>query len=175
MIETEHLLLRPLAPEDAPQIFAYRSDAANNLYQGWIPESLNEVVRFIERQTAEFNIPETWYQLAIVEKSSARVVGDLGVHFVDVANQQCEVGCTLGKEHQGRGLATAAMKAVVDLLFVELEKHRVTASVDPRNLRSIALVERLGFRREAHFRESLFLKGEWVDDVIYAVLGKEWL
>ena len=51
-----------------------------------------------------------------------------------------------------------------------LGKHRVFASADPRNARSLALLERVGMRREAHFRESLWFKGEWVDDVVYAIL-----
>ena len=48
------------------------------------------------------------------------------------------------------------------------------ASVDPRNARSIALMERLGFRREAHFVESLWFKEAWADDVIFAMLEREW-
>lgn len=61
------------------------------------------------------------------------------------------------------------------VLFDTLGKHRVSCSVDPRNARSIALMERTGFRREAHHRESLWLKGEWCDDLIFAMLRREWI
>nr|WP_321487069.1 GNAT family protein [uncultured Draconibacterium sp.] len=72
------------------------------------------------------------------------------------------------------GFATEAAKAVINYLFCELKKHRITASIDPENIASVALLEKLGFRKEAHFRESLFLNDKWVDDVIYALLAREW-
>ncbi len=76
--------------------------------------------------------------------------------------------------HQGKGLATEAFRAVLDYLFVQSDRHRVYCSVDPRNLPSIALMERIGIRREGHFVESLRFKGAWVDDLIFAILAREW-
>ena len=55
-----------------------------------------------------------------------------------------------------------------------MKKRRIIASVDPRNTVSIRLIERIGFRKEAHFKESYYLRGEWVDDLIYAKLKEEW-
>ena len=75
----------------------------------------------------------------------------------------------------GKGYATEALRAMVDYLFANLGKHRIVASVDPRNTPSIRLIERLGFRKEAHFKESYYLRGEWVDDIIYAMLRTEWV
>ncbi|BDE06402.1 hypothetical protein WPS_16780 [Vulcanimicrobium alpinum] len=71
-------------------------------------------------------------------------------------------------------MATEALRAVLGGAFGARGMHRVTASIDPRNAASLALFERLGFRREAHHRESLWLGGAWVDDVIVAILGREW-
>ncbi len=59
-------------------------------------------------------------------------------------------------------------------MFKNLNKHRIIGSIDPRNNRSIGLLERLGFRREAHFKQSLLIDGKWVDDIIYAILKREW-
>jgi len=85
-----------------------------------------------------------------------------------------EIGYTLDKEFRGKGYATEALKIVIDHLINSLCKHRIIASIDPANLDSIRLVERLGFRKEAHFVESLFFHGKWVDDLVYAILAKEW-
>ena len=85
-----------------------------------------------------------------------------------------EIGYTFGPEHQGQGFAFEAVKAILGYLFGQLEKHRVTASVDPENVRSIRLLEKLGFRREGHFIQSVLIRGEWCDDVIYAMLKAEW-
>ncbi len=67
------------------------------------------------------------------------------------------------------------MHEILKYLFEKLQKHRVTASVDPLNENSVRLLERLGFRREAYFIKGLFYEGAWVDDVIYAMLREEWV
>ena len=173
-LETDRLLLRPVRATDAPEIFAYRSDAHTNKYQGWIPKKLEEVVPFIAN-TAEFpNEPESWFQLAIWTKSNEELVGDLGLHFFDAEHRQVEVGCTLSKQHHKKGYAREALTAVLSQVFNIWKKHRVITSIDPANTPSIRLVQHLGFRKEAHFVQSLYLNGQWVDDVIYALLASEW-
>ncbi|MEL6836511.1 MAG: GNAT family protein [Bacteroidota bacterium] len=172
--ETSRLLLRPVVLTDKKAMFAYRSDAQANQYQGWVPKSMEEVASFIQKQPQTFNLPDSWFQLAIVHQESERMIGDLGVHFTGSQNKQVEVGFTLDKDYQGQGYAREAVTRLIDYLFGELGKHRITASIDPKNLPSIKLVERLGLRKEAHFKESLYFKGEWVDDIIYAMLQWEW-
>ena len=90
------------------------------------------------------------------------------------APQQVEFGITVAPSHQGQGYASEALHAVFGHLFGALGKHRVHASVDPRNDACIALLESVGMRREGHLRESLLVDGEWVDDLLYAVLRSEW-
>ena len=114
------------------------------------------------------------FQLVIIEKQSDKLIGDIGLHFFDVEHQQVEIGCTLDKNFQGKGFATEALAAVFDYLFQKLNKNRVITSIDPENKNSIRLVKRLGFRKEAHFVESIFMNGKWVDDLIYALLEKDW-
>lgn len=174
MIHTERLFLRPIQTTDKEALFYYRSDAQTNAYQSWIPKTMEEAESFIDKNQAEFNTPETWFQLVLIEKTSNTLIGDLGIHFMDAQNKQCELGCTLDKHWQSKGYAREAMTAVISYLFNELDKHRIIASVDPGNGPSIRMMEGLGFRREAHFRKSLWWKGEWVDDIIYAILGDEW-
>lgn len=88
---------------------------------------------------------------------------------------QFEIGFTLNWLQHGKGFAAEALTETLNFLFLELDKHRVTASIDPRNEKSIKLVERLGFRKEAHFRKSLLINNEWVDDLVYAMLKDDWL
>ena len=174
LIATERLLLRPISRADNEAVFAYRSDGEANQFQGFVPTSLAEVDAFIARNPAELNLPESWFQLVMVEQASKQVIGDVGIHFLGADGFQCELGCTLSRFYQGKGLATEAMRGTIHYLFTELKKHRIIGSVDPQNVASIQLLERLGFRKEAHFKESLMVKGAWVDDVIYALLRKEW-
>ena len=171
---TERLLLRDITMDDKQDIFNYRSDAEANKFQGWIPETLEDVESFIQRNTKEFNQPESWYQLLITDKETKVVIGDIGVHFLGVENVQAELGITLSPSFQGKGYASEVLEGIIDYLFNDLHKHRITASVDPDNTASIQLMERIGLRKEGHFVKSLFWKNNWVDDVIYAVLHEEW-
>lgn len=174
MIETDRIKLRPIENKDNEQVFNYRSDAETNKYQGFIPKELKETDEFIARNPAEFNLPKTWFQLVIIKKDSNEIIGDLGVHFIGADGFQCELGCTISKTHQRMGFATEAMKITIDYLFNSLNKHRIMGSVDPKNGSSIRLLERLNFRKEAHFRESLLIDGEWADDIVYGLLKSEW-
>lgn len=174
-ILSERLLLRPVQMEDADSIFTYRSDAVVNQYQGWIPTTIDDVHDFITNKvSSEINLPGTWFQFAIIKTDNNELIGDIGIHFLPSDAFQVELGITLNMDHQGKGYATEALKETIDYLFRELNKHRITASIDPQNQPSINLFERLGFRKEAHFRKSLFTNGEWVDDLVYAILKDEW-
>ncbi len=173
-INTPRLILRPLIMDDKVDFFNYRSDAITNKYQGWIPKEIADAEVFINKQPKEFNIAESWFQFAIIENSTSELVGDVGVHFYDEENFQVEIGCTLRKQSQGKGYAVESLENLISSLFSEFNKHRVTTSIDPDNISSIKLVEALGFRKEAYFKQSLLIDNKWVDDIVYAVLSSEW-
>jgi len=128
------------------------------------------------KQNAEADLDERghWLQLAIRARGGGPMIGDLGLHAVDPERGQFEIGFSIDPEHQRRGYGREAVEAALDALFGQLELHRVVASVDPRNGASMDLLAKLGFRKEAHHRRSLWFKGEWVDDVIFALLAEEW-
>lgn len=175
-IHSRRLILRMIQAQDADAVFRYRSNEEVNQYQGWIPKTIEEVHYFISHKVAkEMNLPGTWAQWVIIRKDTQQVIGDIGIHFLPADSFQTELGCTLDHLQQGNGYATEALSETINYLFGELNKHRIIASIDPRNHASIRLFERLGFRREAHFKESILMDGEWVDDLVYAILKDEWI
>ncbi|MFZ5940356.1 MAG: GNAT family N-acetyltransferase [Bacteroidota bacterium] len=173
-LETERLILRPITIDDRDEIFEYRRDKVSNRYQGWIPETIEDVEFFIGKISPQINVPETWFQFVLIEKEAKKIIGDLGIHFIDAENRQVAIGCTLNRDFQKKGYATEGLREVIDYLFTGLNKHRIIASIDPDNINSIMLVERIGFRKEAHFVESILVNGQWVDDLIYALIEKDW-
>ena len=174
-IRTERLSIQRLELRHAEAVFRYRSDHMISRYQNWEPESVGEVESFIAGlDEICVDTPGRWYQLGLCVRSSGELAGDCGIHAQVHDPRQVEIGITLARNFQGRGLATEALKAILGYLFNTLGKHRVFGSVDPRNASSLALLERVGMRREAHFVESLWFKGAWADDVIYAMLRREY-
>ena len=101
------------------------------------------------------------------------MIGDLWIHFLP-DGMQAEIGYTLSPEHLGQGYATEAVGALLRYLFVQRGKHRVTVSVEPDHPRSQRLLERLGFRLEARYVQSVYQDGKWLDEQIYALLREEW-
>lgn len=174
-IISSRLFLRPIQMKDANPIFLYRSDAFVNQYQGWIPKTIDDVHGFINNNVSkEINLQGTWFQFVIIKKDDNKLIGDIGVHFLHSDAFQVELGCTLHQKYHGNGYAFEAMSATINYLFDELGKQRLIASIDPRNGQSIQLFERLGFRKEAHFKQSFLMNGEWVDDLVFALLQDEW-
>ena len=172
---TRRLAIDALRHEDAEALFRYRADPLVSRYQGWAPASVGEALHFIQAQDGvAAGAPGTWYQRALRLRGSGELVGDLGLHFSAELEGTVELGISLASAQQGLGLATEALRDVLDYVFGELHQHRATASVDPRNHACMKLMLNIGLRQEAHFRESLCLGGVWVDDVVFAVLGREW-
>lgn len=113
-----------------------------------------------------------WLNLAV--EVDGRYVGEMGIGLTSATHRQCELGFVLLPEASGHGYATEASAAMLDLAFDLLDAHRVSGRLDARNLASARVLERLGMRLEAHLVESEFVKGEWTDEIVYAITEDEW-
>lgn len=174
-LHTPRLILDALRDGDATALYRYRADPAVSRYQGWCPASLDEAHCFIERCAAVApDTPGSWFQRAIRRRDSGELIGDLGLHFMADAPATVELGISLAPAHQRQGLAAEALRAALGWIFEGLRKHRVIASVDPRNQPCMTLLAGIGMRREAHFVESLPAGAGWVDEAIFAMLEREW-
>ena len=169
---TARLRIDALRPLDAAALFACRADPAVARYQGWCPVDVAAVRAFIDAQPQP--PVHGWFQRAIRLRADGTLIGDLGVNLPEAAADSVEFGISIAPARQGHGYASEALRAVFDHVFGQLGRHRVLASVDPRNLACMALLRGLGMRQEAHHRESLWLRGVWVDDAIFALLAREW-
>ncbi|HEY70651.1 MAG TPA: GNAT family N-acetyltransferase [Anaerolineae bacterium] len=174
-IQTKRLEIRALTVDDAELFYAYRSLPEVYRFQQWMPESAAEVVQFLTKMHLHgFDAADTWFQLGLFLKSHDELIGDMGLHFLAPDNEQVEISFTISPAHQRRGYAQEAATAVMVHLFQRMNKHRIIALVDPNNNDSISLLEKLGLRKEGHFRKSIRIRGVWEDDLLYAVLREEW-
>jgi RimJ/RimL family protein N-acetyltransferase len=172
-ITTERLLIRKLGPGDTAAFFAYRSLPEVYKYQAFRPVKISEAEDLIGKMPEFPNLPNTWFQLAVCRLVDGQFTGDIGLHFLE-DNAQVEIGYTIAPEFQGQGYAHEALIAVTDYLFQKLKKHRIFASGDPNNIKSVVLLNKIGMRKEAHFVKSIRIDNRWVDDCVYALLDEEW-
>jgi RimJ/RimL family protein N-acetyltransferase len=175
-IVSERLLLRPFRAEDLETFVAYRRDPEVARYQSWDASySMADAERFLAAQRdVALGSPGEWVQLAAVDRRTGTLCGDCAVHILATQPATAEVGVTFARAHQGSGLATEALAAVIGHLFAEHRLHRVYAETDDRNAAGHRLFERLGFRCEARLVEADWFKGEWSTLRVFAVLRREW-
>lgn len=173
---SDRLTLRRFQLTDLAAFVSYRSDPQVARFQSWdSPYPAAEGERMITRLLCQY--PDTagqWFQYAVALRSTKELIGDCAARTDAGDPRQAEIGFTLAAEHQGHGYATEAARTLLGYLFQARAKHRVIACCDARNLASARVLERLPMRREGHLRESTWAKGEWTDDLLYAVLDREW-
>ncbi len=175
VLRSPRLLLRPLRLQDAGAIAAYRSLPEVARFQSWASFGPEDADRLVAGQAGLTpDMPGTWLQLALTVPESGGVIGDCGIHFRADEPRQVELGITLAPHHQGRGLAAEALGSVLEYVFGTLGKHRASAVTDAENGPAARLFRRLGFRQEAHYVESVWFKGAWGSEYLFALLRREW-
>jgi RimJ/RimL family protein N-acetyltransferase len=175
-IATPRLVLRPFRRGDVDAVHAYRrlDEVARFLADG--PMSREACAEAVQQRTGQvgFVAEGDRVTLALERRGDGALMGEIMLIWQDAAARQAELGYILGPDFQGRGYATEAARAMLELGFGPLAMHRIFARCNTRNIASYALMERLGMRREAHFREVHQVRGVWEDEYIYAVLWNEW-
>jgi RimJ/RimL family protein N-acetyltransferase len=175
-LQTPRLLLRPFNRGDVDAVFAYRrrADVAEYLFdQPMSHDEVTEAVRGRIGQIAFMNEGDK-ILLALERKDDGVLIGEVSLIWRSAADRQGEIGYILNPDHQGHGYATEAAKALLQFGFEGAELHRIYARCDARNAASWHVMERLGMRREAHFRDHAQFKGAWDEEMIYAILEDEW-
>jgi len=172
---TDRLLLRHFHESDLDAFHAYRNDPEVFKYQGWsVPYLRETAAEFIaEMKDAVPGERGRWFQTAIQRKSDHILLGDMAFCPMRTDPRQAYFGFTLARPYWRHGYAGEAARAVLDYLFDELEIHRVVAECDAENINSFRLLERLGFRREAHHVENYWTESGWRDEYVYALLERE--
>jgi RimJ/RimL family protein N-acetyltransferase len=174
-IESPRLVLRRFAERDLAALLAYLNDPLVARYQSWESYTERQARELIaEQRGREPGRPGEWFTFAAELKETRALVGHVALSVKRDDARQAEMGFTFAREYQGRGLAREAAGRVLDYAFDVLGLRRVLAVTDCENVRSIALLERLGLRREAHLVENVWFKGAWGSEYHYAVLRREW-
>jgi [ribosomal protein S5]-alanine N-acetyltransferase len=174
-LETERLLLREFRAADEPDIHAYACDPEVVRLMIWGPNTPEMTRTYLEGVLeAQQRWPRPEVGLAVELTSERRVIGSIGLRIKDARNRTADIGYVLHRAYWGQGYMVEAARAVLDAGFRAVGLHRVWATCDPRNRASYRVMEKLGMRREAHFRKDVMEKGEWRDSYLYAILSEEW-
>jgi RimJ/RimL family protein N-acetyltransferase len=156
--------LRRLRRSDLDAFQAYRSIPELGLYQGWSTMNEAEALAFlVEMEASPLFRPGHWVQLGIADPHTEVLLADIGLRLSE-DSQVGEIGFTLVPSAQGRGVASAAVRAALQLLFTVTPVSLVLGITDARNTRSIRLLERLGFECQ-ETRKAVFRGEECIEQV----------
>ncbi len=175
-LRTERLTLRPYRPDDLDDLVAIQTRAEVARYLYWEARHPDQVRQALTEKMAEGSLTTdgTRLSLAVVLDEVRIVVGEVSLLWLSRKHRQGELGYMLNPAYHGRGLATEAAEVILRLGFDELGLHRIVGRCDARNKASVRVMERLGMRREAHFVHNEIFKGEWGEELVYALLEDEW-
>jgi RimJ/RimL family protein N-acetyltransferase len=173
-LESPRLVLRQHTMDDAAAFYAIYSDPPTMRFWSSPP-----MVAPLEARAAIANAHEAFVarhslRFALVEREGGAMIGTCTLFGVEVIHRRAELGYVLRRDRWGRGLMREGLAALLDYAFGPLGLHRAEADVDPRNVPSVALLERLGFVREGVLRERWRVNGEVSDSLFLGLLAPDW-
>jgi ribosomal-protein-serine acetyltransferase len=172
------VLLRPLRPEDAPAVWEAVEESRAHL-AAWLPwvrtlRSLDDERAAIVRLRARWMLRED-LGVGIFERATGRYLGGSGLHRIDWDVRRFEIGYFVRVTAEGRGYVTEAVQVLTRLAFDRLGANRVEIRTDPRNARSRAVAERLGFVFEGTLRRcALGADGRPADRHVFALTPEDY-
>ncbi|PBJ16154.1 GNAT family N-acetyltransferase [Flavobacterium sp. ACN6] len=172
VIETERLVLRRITNDDVNEVFELRSNAETMKY---IPRPLvknnDDALAHIAmiEEKIETNIGINW---GITLRDNPKLLGIIGYYRMQPENYRAEIGYMLLPEFHGKGIIPEAVNVLIKYGFENLKLHSIEAVIDPENYASEKVLQKCGFVKEAHLKESEFYEGKFLDKVIYSLLEK---
>jgi RimJ/RimL family protein N-acetyltransferase len=174
VLDSERLRLRPLRERDVDDLFGLFADP--DVMRYWSSPAFHEraqAERLIEEVRRGF-ASRAFVQWGIARRADDVVLGTCSLFRIEPVHRRAEIGFALRRLDWGRGIASEAVATVVQFAFGSLGLIRIEADVDPRNDRSIRLLERLGFEREGYLRSRYIVSGEIQDTVFLGLLREAW-
>jgi RimJ/RimL family protein N-acetyltransferase len=173
-VRTERLLLREFREADFEDVHEYGADPKVARFMDWGPNTPEETRAFLDRALGN---QQTWPRpdvgLAVQHVADDCMIGSIRLWVTDEAHATGEIGYSLNAAFWRQGYCTEAARALLQIGFGVLGLHRITATCDPRNRGSWAVMQKLGMRREGRLRSSKLVKGAWRDTYVYAILASE--
>lgn len=173
-ISAQRVNLRWVTEQDAEALFAVFSSPQVTRYWSWPAYVEVDQARKLVDQIHRCFEEQTLFQWGVARKEDDVVIGTCTLASIDRTHKRAEIGFALGNESWGEGYMSEAITALLEDSFPRMDLHRIEADVDPRNLSSIRLLERMGFQKEGYLRERWHVDGEIQDALYYGLLRREW-
>lgn len=169
-LHTQRLHLRRMAVSDSPRLFKLWSDPDVTKYMNITTftheTQATEMIELLE----ELAHAGEAIRFSMIERNSNEIIGTCGFNSIDLDNAKVEIGYDIAKAYWGMGYAPESIKALIEYAFETLKINRIEAKVEPANVNSIKVLQKLHFTFEGKLRQYENSKGNFIDINIYSLL-----
>lgn len=172
VLETKRLILREIRPEDVKEVFEIRANKDVMKYFGKDPlKSVKEAEELVNQTLEGFKNKEG-IRWGITIKGSDKIIGSGGLWRLLKPHLRGEIGYELSPEYWQKGIMSEAISEMIRFSFDPMNLHTIEANLDPANIASIRLLEKAGFKKEGHIKESYYHNGAFTDTAVYSLIKK---
>ena len=168
------LTLLPYEPAFLDAFIAWRYQPLSVRHNPLKAMSAKEIAQMLASESAELGRLTLHESYRWFISAGAKVVGTVSLKNISHSMGYAEIGYGVAESHQGKGIATAAIKLLIDRIFRETALRRLMAFVHEENIGSCRVLEKLGFQEEGLLREHYVINGMPVNEVLYGLLKSEW-
>lgn len=170
ILKTNRLLLRDIRVSDAEQIFKMRSSGRVNQFIARNNMDDREAsVQLAEKTILAFQNKQAIGWAGIL-RDNEEIIGTCGFNQIDFANNRAEIGGELSVEYWGKNIALEAVATIIQFGLEEMNLHSIESKVSPENKGAIFLLEKVGFKKEAHFVDRIFFNQKYSDMSVYTLI-----
>ncbi|MCM3172090.1 GNAT family protein [Paenibacillus sp. MER 99-2] len=171
----ESILINIIQPKDRDELYSLIDENRAHLRKWllWVdkrksPSDLDSVIAMWAQNVEKRNGFDAgiWY--------NHKLVGMIGLHYIDWKNKETSIGYLLSESVEGRGIISTSIKALLGYFFTEFKLNRVIIQCAETNLRSRSIPERIGFVEEGISREAQWLYDHYENIVTYSMLSSDW-
>lgn len=170
IIKTNRLTLREIRLDDAKRIFDMRSNGRVNTFIARPNmQKQEDAVGLAERTINAFKNKQAIGWAGILRDNN-EIIGTCGFNMIDSYNLRAEIGGEMATEYWGKNIATEAVMAIIQFGLEEMNLHSIEAKVSPNNRGAIYLMEQIGFKKEAHYKDRILFNNTFSDMAVYTLL-----
>jgi ribosomal-protein-alanine N-acetyltransferase len=176
IFETDRLIIRDFTLEDIEVIQQLVQEPEIYKYQHWGPNAPEDTSNFINMAiNQQKESPRISYEMAIVEKETKMLLGAIGIRVKSSIHKKGDIGYWVRYDNWGKGIMTEAAQGVLKFGFEKLDLNKISATAAPLNIGSLKVLEKIGMSEEGFLKSDLFVRGNYRDSVMMAILKNEWL
>ncbi|MEC0090766.1 GNAT family N-acetyltransferase [Paenibacillus macquariensis] len=169
-LHTERLHLRKMKVSDSSSLFKIWSDPDVTKFMNVSCFTNENQAKEMITLLDDLSQDSKAIRFSIIKIESNEIIGSCGFNSLDFENAKAEIGYDIAKSFWGRGYASEAIYSLLDYAFSSLKMNRIEAKVEPENVNSIKLLQKLNFTFEGTLRQYERVDGKFNDLNIYSKL-----